>query len=64
MFGEVDRSIIPRFGGMALLGFDFPGDFQGMSDFTHGVLLKLVLWTLYISSENVSIPSGKKLSSR
>ena len=26
-----------------------------MSDFTCGLLLKLVLWTLYISSEGVSI---------
>ena len=30
-------------GSIALLGFDFPGDVLGMSDFTLGVLLKLVL---------------------
>ena len=46
------------------MGFDFPGHVLGMSDFTCGVLLKLVLWTLYVSSEDVSVPSGAKLSSR
>ena len=42
-------------GVMTLLGFDFPGGFRGISDFTCGFLLKLVLWILYISSEGVSI---------
>ena len=46
MLGEVDRSNILDFGGMVLLAFDFPGGGLGMSDFTWGVLLKLVLWTL------------------
>ena len=39
-------------------GFNFPGGFLGMSDFTCGVLLKLVIWISYISSEGVSMPSG------
>ena len=41
---------------MALWGFDYPGGILGMNDFTCGVLLKLV-WTIYISAEDVSIPS-------
>ena len=45
------------------MGFDFPEGLLGMSDFTYGVLLKLVLWTLHIYSEDVSMPSGAKLSS-
>ena len=40
-----------------------PGKFGPRSLF-HMLRLLLVLWTLYISSEGVSIPSSAKLSSR